>query len=409
MESNIDLDMFNREAPLRDNMQKEIKRKRNKRRSAALKIIFAILIVLIILFVSAALYPSFSPTHSPEKLVAHYLNALDKQDWQKLYCDICTKNSEENNNFIEKEAFIDYCTRNPDAMNLTDSPIIDFEVEKDKTEDDLCYLTANYLSEDKSTGVIEFTVKKIYDGFWKFDKYAVLPFEQNIPSFSVYGVYGTNATLNGIELAPSSVSATDPATGKEYICGKYTAQYILPGTYELAATNENFENVNTRITVSTDGGNELYLEQTVSESFFSGLTQTAKDAVSKIYTGVINGSFDPSSLPLTESFVNGRLSDVTSAVSDDLYTSNKNYNITNFEITDAKPRNDLSGTSINLKNEIKIDFTLDFDYSYTAENPDYLGSNSSETKSNSGFCYFSFVMGDDGVWKINNMASRAWF
>ncbi len=405
MENNIDFEMFNRERPAHH--EQPPKKKTAVKKFAAGKAVLAVIFIAVLLFGAAELYAVFS-VHNPEKLLTHYLNAILDRDWQKAYGDLCFENQITKNCFVTQEAFVDYCSKNPDAMNPAPSNIVDFEIEEDKADDTLRSYCVKYLSDDKSIGTLYFDVLQTKDGFLNFDRYKVIPPSEKIPSFTAYGIYGTSVKLNGIELTSTDIAAADSSTGRTFNLGKYTAEYILPGEYELSASNVNFDQISTSVTVASGERNELYLEQKLTESAYTELCDTAADALKKIYTGVMQDNFDSSSLQFTENFKENGLNSIIRSVSEELYKSNTNYNITQLEFTSVKPEKEQVDIVFNGQNEIRIDIPLDFDYKYTAVSPDYLGSEYSEQKSDKGKAYFSFTL-DDAVWKIDNISSRAWF
>ncbi|MDE6124644.1 MAG: hypothetical protein K2G22_05375 [Eubacterium sp.] len=365
------------------------------RQKNAVKILTAIISMILITVTSILSYINLSPIRNPEILLKKYINAVYNEDWETVYKNITIKRSP----LVTKEKFLQYCSE----IRFTQAAITDFETEKIKEENDLGYYSINYIADDNSTGTFYLTVKEINKGI-----YAVCPTKECFGTLSVYAACTTKITLNDTVLSSTNITETDPITNNQYTISKFTVENLLPGTYSLTAVNEYFEELTTEIVIDDDcNDTELYLEQTLNENSFNKLCSDSKDVISNIYNGVIHDNLNKESLPLSTSFSSEDYDSFISSVSDDLYKDNSNYNITEFEITDCKPKSGYKNMSFNCKSEEAIDITFAIDYNYTAKSPDYLGEQYTAKKSDTGYFYIQYIL-ENGTWKISNLSQQIW-
>lgn len=363
------------------------------RQKNKIKILTAIISIILITVTSLLLYINLAPIHNPEILLKKYINAVYNEDWKTVYNSITIKYSP----FVTEETFLQYCPK----IRFTQATITDFEAEKIKEENELHYYSINYIADDNSTGTFYLTVKEINKG-----KYAVCPTTGNFGTLSVYSAGTTKITLNDTELSSTDITETDPITNNQYTLSKFTIEDLLPGTYYLTAENEYFDKITTEIVIDDDCNDaELYLEQTMSENGFNKLCNDSKNIISNIYNGIIHNNLNKETLPLSTSFASEDYDAFINSISDDLCKDNPNYNITEFEITDCKPKNGHKGIKINSKKEDDIDIIFVIDYKYTAQNPDYLGEQYTAQKSDTGYFYIQYVL-ENGSWKINNISQQ---
>lgn len=376
-------------------------RQSKKKKILLIKLILSVLIVILIAAAIVAIGIKSTPKYNPDKLLKQYIHAVSDEEWGTVY-DVMTINGSP---LISREAFINYCTENPNAMSLTSSPLVDFEIDEYNSTDDVHFFSINCLAEDKSTKTLLTAVEKAENGFMGFDKYAVQPFADCIVSFSFFAADGTKLYVDGTELTADLQTGTDPVYNTEYTYNRYDA-YILFGNHKVNAVNPYCDNTEQDFTVDSNT-TQLHIKQKINESSFNSLCNIAGTTIAKIYDGVINDNLDKTALPLSAAFSESGFDSLISSISADLYKSNENYNITRFEITSTVPK---SGSDIILGTGscARADISLTFDYNYTAESSDYLGSEYSEEKSDSGYSNVQLVL-ENGEWKINSITQRAWF
>lgn len=364
-----------------------------------------ILLFISILIIAAAIFAGIKsqPKYHPDKLLKQYINAVLNEEWGTAY-DVMTINGAP---LISRERFIEYCTENPNALSLTASPLIDFEIDEYSSTEDLHYFDISCLTEDKSTETRFAVVEKISDGFMGFDKYAVQPFANCIVDFNFHTADGTRLYVDGTELAAVTETGTDPIYNTEYTYKKFNT-FILFGSYKVKAVNPYCDETEQNLTVDENSMQSLDLELKANESSFNSLCDLAGGTIAKIYDGVINDNLDKEALPLSSSFAESGLNSLVSTISSDLYKGNENYKITNFEMTSVVPKNGYSDITLGADSCARADISLTFDYNYTAESPNYNGGEYKEEKSDSGYSHVQLVL-ENGEWKINSITQRAWF
>lgn len=353
--------------------------------------------VLLILAAFAAAYLHFSPKHNSEMLVKSYIHYIAEKDWEAVYAIMPLEDS-----FILETDFINFCNNNPNAMDFASSPISDFVIEKDMEDNDFIYYSVNYVAQDNTNGTFYITVEK--------DEHKIIPTSKNICSLTIYAPDKSTVSLNGKALdKPEQLSAGDSENGSNYYFCSYTVDYILTGTYELKAENEFFEPVETTFEINPGEKKEIYVESSMNENTFNALCGITAEYINNIYSNIISGNSDYSSIIVSEYYAaNGFNDDINILAKDINYTNN--INVTDFKLTaseSAKPFNEYK-TIINCGEKSKIQIRLNYDYSYTYTSDNYVGKAFTESRNDSGYFYADYVY-ENGSWKLCEISGKAWF
>jgi len=404
---NINLNLFNNkrdETPRQAEIRK--KHKQNKKAlNTALRIIFPVLSVLLIILAATEIYLCISPKRNPEKLLKTYISSIINEKWEKAYKMMPLENS-----FISQQDFIDFCTANPGAMALTESPISDFVIEKDKIDGNCFYFSVNYAAEDKTNGVFYMTVEKTKNGAGRFDEYKVIPASDSICSLTILAPDKSIVSVNGKAVDnPQQITKQDVFSQKSYSYSAYLIKYILAGSCSIKAENEFFASVEADAEIKPGEKNkEIYIKQYISEETYCRLCDITKDYISKIYNGTIEGNLDYSSFPVSEEYKNSFENDMNTIVNDAVYS---NITLTEFDLTSAEPAKSYEDAKAELnclgqnKITIRINFNYDYDYIYTAEGAE---ESVSEAGSDSGYLSVTYLF-ENGNWKIDSINGQAWF
>lgn len=405
MSNEIDFEVFNRQRDTKPEKKEAIRKtdkKRKKKTALVVKIAVSVFAALILLLF---VYFAVTPFHSPARVVDHYIKAAVDEDWGTVYKYTAAKSSP----FVSKKDFVAYCQENPSNVSLTESPIVDFEIINDKTDDKNYYYSVNYVCENKENGVLYLTVNKAREGFWLFDLYEVIPEFDCITPLTVYAPENTTVMIDGKKIVKSeTVTGSDSVSNNEYSYLKFTVPYVLKGSYEISAANPNCEKITQ--TVDTNESNECFLSMNINEDTYNKLCENASQYISQFYSGVIDNSIDISSFPVSSDFTAEKFSAVVDSISEELYKSSDNYSITSVTVTDYKVKTDYENANVvfGCQNQIDVEVRFDFNYDYTTKSVKTDGSEITENKSDSGQfnVYYTY---ENGEWKILDISQNAWF
>lgn len=371
------------------------------KKKAIKKTATAVAAILIFGIIIALVYPSVSVQHNPEKLIKKYISAVYENDLEAIYKYTTIKESP----FSDKEDF-----RSKGSISrFTEADLIDFDIEKIKEENNIHTFGINYLAEDNSTGTFYLTAKMTENGFWKYDKYLIVPSINNTGNITVYAAENTTVFISGNKLKPVDEQKTDEISGRTFGVKKFTAENLFPGKYKITAENELCKDFSTEIIIDNIESNyEIYIEQSITDDFLTVLSDKAKQAAGEIFGAVINSKTDELKPLFTGDFIEKRFDNYIKETSENFYKNNDSYNISGIEILSAPPQTDSDSIVISGKRECRIDIPLKFDYSYTAENPNFNKQEYKQVKSDTGLLYIQYIF-ENGEWKINNISQQVWF
>lgn len=376
------------------------KKKKSAKKAKAIIIICAVLACMIIAAAITLIYPLLSAKYSPDRFVASYVSNVIDGNWAKVY-----KNSPFfNSPFITQESFVEYCKANPDAFAINKSKIADYKIERDRKDGDINYYSMNYITEDGEQGVYYITLQMTKNGFYKYDTYKAVPIEDIITRAVIYAPQGTEIALNGKEVKSTNIITPTSAPGtNELSYAEYKSDYLFAGSYEITAKNEAGLDYAQTADISS-GNNIFYVALEVDES--TALYDRTKGAIEALYQSAIKNSINTDDLGISKSFDGDKFLAVLKNAEDEVYYTNENLEVSNFEITNAKCEKSSSDkTYISYNSNGETDITITFDYKYTLSNK---VDNTSEEKTNTGFATVKFVY-QNSAYVIDNIASRAEF
>lgn len=409
MSNEIDFDVFNRtrenSLPEVENERKaERKNDKRKKKKADLTIKICLTVFAVFILIIAAVY-FISPYHNPERMVNRFVNSVNEENWKGVYKSIVANDSP----FVDKNDFISYCNENSTAVSLTQSHIVDFEIVKDKTENNNYYYSVNYVDENGANGVFYVTVQKVKERFWIFDRYEVVPDFDCITSVSIYAPQNSSVYIDDNLLSTKeTVSAYDSAYDCEYSYDKFTAQYVLSGSYEVSVSNP--ECTETTQSIDTNEDTQYFISMPISEDGYNSLCDKSVDYISQFYSGVIDDSIDIASFPLSQNFTQERFDAVVSSISEELYKDLEEYNITSINVTECRINTpyDSSKDILGCSEMPVIEVRMEFDYDYTSQSIKDDGSELTENKNDTGQ-FNVFYTYENGEWKIIDVSHSAWF
>lgn len=376
------------------------KKKKLPKKAKALMIICAVLACVIIAGAITLIYPLLSAKHSPDRFVASYVSSVIDGDWEKVY-----KNSSFfDSPFITRESFAEYCKTNPDAFAINKSKITDYKIERDRKDGNINYYSLNYITESGEQGVYYITLQMTKDGFYKYDTYKAMPIEGIITRAVIYAPQGTEISINGNAVKSTNIITPTAAAGaNEYSYSEYKSDYLFAGSYEITATNAAGLDYSQTADISSDN-NIFYIALEVDES--SALYDRAKSAIETLYRGALQNSINTDELGISKSFEGDKFLAVLKDAEDEIYYTNENLSVSDFEITNAKCEKAGSDkTYISYNSNGETDITISFDYKYTLSNK---VDGTSEEKTNTGFATIKFIY-QNSAYVIDNIASRAEF
>ncbi len=376
------------------------RKKKPQKNTRAPKIICAVLACVIIAAVIFLICPLLSAKHSPDKFVASYVNSIIKSDWETVY-----KNSSFfDSPFISRESFVKYCEANPEAFAINKSKITDYKIERDRKDGDINYYSMNYITESGEQGVYYITLQMTVNGFYKYDTYKALPIEGIITRAVIYAPQGTEIAINGNSVKNTSIITPTAAAGaNEYSYSEYKSDYLFAGSYEITATNAAGLDYSQTADISSNN-NIFYIALEVDES--SVLYDRAKSAIETLYNGALQNSVNTDELGISKSFEGDKFLTVLKNAESEVYYTNENLSVSDFEITNAKCEKAGSDkTYIAYDSNGETDITISFDYKYTLSNK---VDGTSEEKTNTGFATVKFIY-QNSAYVIDNIASRAEF
>lgn len=382
--------------------EKNEKPNKNKKNGKIIKITAAIIFACIIIISVILIYPMLSAKHNPNKFAEKYISSIVEADWEYVY----NHSSFGSSPFISYEAFETYCRENPQGISLGTAPILDYQIEIDKTEDNSIYYSVSYLTEDKTEGTYYINIIKTKDNFWKYDTFTAVPTENSICSATIYAPLGTTITLNGTKLeSNSTVTSKSTQENKETAFSAFETGYLFEGSYELAAENPFCNSYSGTIEISR-ANNKHYLELSVSESCRNELFEKAKSSIETLYNGACANSIDTSELGLSSAFTEEKFLEVLKVAEASVLYTNDSVSVSDFSITDAKQKSD-SGTEtiIACNYDSVIETAISFDYKYTVTNKI---DNASEERKDTGYAVVRFVY-ENSKWLIDDIAVRAYF
>ncbi len=376
------------------------KKKKSPKKVKAAKIICAVLACIIIAGAIFLIYPLLSAKHSPDKFVAFYVNSVIKSDWETVY-----KNSSFfDSPFISRDSFVKYCEANPEAFSINKSKISDYKIERDRKDGDINYYSMNYITENGEQGVYYITLQMTKNGFYKYDTYKAMPIEGIITKAVIYAPQGTEISLNGNTVNSTSIITPTAAAGaNEYSYSEYKSDYLFADSYEITATNAAGLDYSQTADISSDN-NIFYIALEVDES--AVLYDRTKSAIETLYNGALQNSVNTDELGISKSFEGDKFLEVLKNAESEVYYTNENLSVSDFEITNAKCEKAGSDkTYIAYDSNGETDITISFDYKYTLSNK---VDGTSEEKTNTGFATVKFVY-QNSAYVIDNIASRAEF
>ena len=376
------------------------KKKKLPKKAKALMIICAVLACVIIAGAITLIYPLLSAKHSPDRFVTSYVSSVIDGDWEKVY-----KNSSFfDSPFITRESFVEYCKTNPDAFAINKSKITDYKIERDRKDGNINYYSLNYITESGEQGVYYITLQMTKDGFYKYDTYKAMPIEGIITRAVIYAPQGTEIALNGNAVKSTSIITPTAAAGaNEYSYSEYKSDYLFAGSYEITATTAAGLDYSQTADISSDN-NIFYIALEVDES--AALYDRAKSAIETLYRGALQNSINTDELGISKSFEGDKFLAVLKDAEEEVYYTNENLSVSDFEITNAKCEKAGSDkTYISYNSNGETDITISFDYKYTLSNK---VDGTSEEKTNTGFATIKFIY-QNSAYVIDNIASRAEF
>lgn len=409
MSNEIDFDVFNR---TRENLLPEVENERKavrkndkrKKRKAGLIIKICLAVFTVLILATAAVY-FISPYHNPERIVGKFVNSVNEENWKGVYRSIVANDSP----FVDKNDFISYCNENPTAVSLTKSHIVDFEIVKDKFDSNNYYYSVNFVDENGENGVFYVTVQKVKERFWIFDRYEVVPDFECITSVSVYAPQNSSVYIDdNLISTKETVTAYDSAYDCEYSYDKFTAQYVLAGSYEVSVSNPECTEITQNIDTNED--TQYFMSLPIKEDSYNSLCDKSVDYISQFYSGVIDDSIDIASFPLSQNFTQERFDAVVSSISEELYKDLEEYNITSINVTECRINTpyDSSKDNLGCSEMPVIEVRMEFDYDYTSQSIKYDGSELTENKNDTGQ-FNVFYTYENGEWKIIDVSHSAWF
>lgn len=409
MSNEFDFDVFNRtrenSLPEVENERKAVRKKdKRKKKKADLIIKICLTVFAALILITAAAY-FIPPYHNPERTVNRFVNSVNEENWKGVYKSIVANDSP----FVDKNDFINYCNENPTAVSITQSHIVDFEIVKDKSENNNYYYSVNYVDENGANGVFYVTVQKVKERFWVFDRYEVVPDFECITSVSVYAPQNSSVYINdNLIQTKETVSAYDSAYDCEYSYDKFTAQYVLSGSYEVSVSNPECTEITQNI--DTNENTQYFISMPISEEGYNSLCDKSVDYISQFYSGVIDDSIDIASFPLSENFTQERFDGVVSSISEELYKDLEEYNITSINVTECRinTQYDSSKDILGCSEMPVIEVRMEFDYDYTSQSIKDDGSELTENKNDTGQ-FNVFYTYENGEWKIIDVSHAAWF
>lgn len=409
MSDEFDFEVFSRtrENSLReaDSERKAVRKKdKQKKKKAGLVIKICLAVFAVLILTTTAAY-FISPYLNPERIVSRFVNSVNEENWKGVYKSIVANDSP----FVDKNDFISYCNENPTAVSLTQSHIVDFEIVKDKSENNNYYYSVNYVDENGANGVFYVTVQKVKERFWVFDRYEVVPDFDCITSVSVYAPQNSSVYIDDNLLsAKETVSAYDSAYDCEYSYDKFTAQYVLAGSYEVLVSNPECTEITQSIDTNED--TQYFISMPISEDSYNSICDKSVDYISQFYSGVIDDSIDISSFPLSQNFTQERFDAVVSSISEELYKDLEEYNITSMNVAECRINSqyDSSKDILGCSEMPVIEVRMEFDYDYTSQSIKDDGSELTEDKNDTGQ-FNVFYTYENGEWKIIDVSHSAWF
>lgn len=386
-------------APQNGGFEKENKIGKKKKLCLIAGIAAAILIAAV---VTLTVYPLVSVKHNPEKFVKRYAEAVSEQDWDSAFEFLPAFDSP----YITREAFYEYISAHPDDIPLAGAEAKSILIEPAKADGDMLYYTADYLDGSGNWQTAGFKVKRMKDGFWKYDTYRIIPSEKLICRAHICAPEGTKLFINSVEVASAgSEKGMDPKTGKEVSYAVFDSDYMIAGEYEIQAQCSGFQEYTQTVSVNSEN-EDFYISYKISEDAFQALFETAKSAVGALYDHACGTGNGIDRALLSSDFGQNGINALYDEISSSLACCGEYVKVSDFSITGAELKSSYgegSETAYNSGGECAVNFS--FDYTYKISNT---FENTSENRDDTGYASVKFLY-ENNKWVIDDLAVRAIF
>jgi len=301
--------------------QKELRQKKSRRKNLAVKIICSAVAALIITVLPACGYLLLSPQHNSERLVANYLNKMEKADWESVYSML----NFENSYAIDEKQFVDFCNENPAAMLLTEDKITDFEIEKDKTDSDsgTVYYSVNYITDSGTNGTLYITAAKTNDKNGLLASYGILPSQECFCALTITAPPQTEITVFN-----QSIKPVEEQNGRQL----YSIKYLLANSIDISAKNQFCNDYRQTIALKAKN-NTLNICPEISKECFISLCNQTKSCMTSMYTDIINNTENYEQYSIDADYKeNGFEKDIEKLKNN---VTAGNYTVSDFKVTDV--------------------------------------------------------------------------
>ncbi len=403
-EGKFDYGLFSREP---EKSQEERLEEREKsisagnKRSKIIKAVFITASAALLIAIFVLIFPLLSPKHNPNKFVESYIKSIINEDWQKVYGNSDFGTSP----FVSYEAFESFCRENPEGFSLSNSPVLDFEVQADKKENGIIYYSIRYITEGGDGGVYYISVKQTKNGFWHYDRYTACITENGICGAVIYAPCETEITVDGISVSKTqTISAKSADENKTVYYNEYKIDHIFEGEHELKAVNASCEEYVQKISI-TKAENKIYVNMKLSESCFNSLADKASQSVQAIYSAALSDSADKNALGFSAFFSDESFSSLISDIQQSAFFGNGYITVSDITVSNPAVKNGFSDYVLNCSAGNDICLAFDFDYTYKISNS---AESTEESRSDTGSASIYYTY-ENGEWRISDISLYAYF
>lgn len=410
--TNFDFDIFEAEKHRADTgnenydgNDKNNKEEDNKRPSSKKKRLIAVIISVVLLILIAVtvllVYPIVSSKHNPEKYIDAYIQCLSEKNWDEAYNFMPSIDSP----YINKESFKQFIETNSVDTLFSGSKAGSYVIEKEYTGDKFTSYSIDYIDAEGNWKTVHARIKKVKDGFWKYDEYRVIPSRNLICDADIYVPAGAKVFVDSVEVQNSqSTTMTDSKTGKDIPVSVFTTDYMFSGEHEIKVQCEGFNDY-----IKTEKINKdsyiFYIPLTMSEDQYSKLYNRAQEAVNNLYSYACGGESGIDASELSERFSGDSVNALYDEIKDSVYDSNKYIDITDFSVSQATLKSQFGDIAVSCSSSAECYINFEFDYKYKITNS---FDSESENRTDTGSASVKYVY-ENSKWVIDDIAVRAVF
>lgn len=378
--------------------------KRKSRKQKKRKKFFYVLIVFAVLIVAAgiaaAVYPLLSPQHNPDRFVKAYLGYASQRNWDIVYEFLPSLDSP----YITRESFDKFISESSEDELVAGIDADDFIIEREKTDGDKIYYRVDYINTNGNWQTTYIKVKKIKDGFWKYDSYRIVPDKRIICDAQIYAPAGAKVYVDSTEVTSfETVNETDPKTGKEVSANVFTTDYMFSGSHNIKVQCDGFNDYENSVQIDDENSN-IYISLNMSAEKYNSLMDEAKTAVQAVYAYACGGEEVDKNIFSSE-FAENSLEELYSEAKNSMYSDSKYIVISDFAVNDVNAKSEYEDISVSYNSSDDCYVNFEFNYSYKIKNKfDGL----SESRSDTGYAAVKYIY-ENSKWVIDDIAARAIF